>query len=332
MLPVPRLEGQRVLVTGAAGFIGANLVRALVEARSEVHALIRPTSDLWRLRDVLPCLSGLHSVDMRCREDLLTTVRGVSPAVIFHGAAPPGHPSGVTHEASFIRDTVVSTVHVLEAAADSNVSRVIHLGSSLEYGPRRKALSETDRLDPTTTRGVAKAAATLLCRQWARSHRTLVVVLRLFSVYGPWEGATRLVPTAILAALDGCPLALTPPGFRHDFIFVEDVVEACARAVGVSLSPGTILNIGSGRQWTNEAVIRILQTVSGIPICVRPGSHPPRPLDTHHWVAEISRARRQLGWKPRYTLARGLQKTMEWFRAHRSVYPRPEAMSPQGGR
>lgn len=318
-----RLEGQRVLVTGAAGFIGANLVRTLVDRGVEVHAAIRPTSNPWRLEGTLAQLKGIHRVDLVNRSDTHRVVQAARPTVIFHGAAPSGHPTGVAPSASFFVETLLGTVHLLEAASDGGVGRFVHLGSLLEYGPRRRALREQDRLDPVTTRGAAKAATTLLCRQWARSSGLPLVVLRLFSVYGYWEGGGRLIPRAILAGLRGESLPLTVPGFRRDLVFVEDVVDACERAAEAPLPPGEIVNIGTGRQSTNEAVIRVLQTVSGLKIRVRPGDYPTRAVDATHSMASISRARRLLGWRPRHDLRRGLAKTVDWFRTHHERYPVP---------
>jgi nucleoside-diphosphate-sugar epimerase len=216
---------------------------------------------------------------------------------------------------------VLGTANLLEAVSTIPLERLVHLGSSLEYGPRDRPLLESDRLEPRTFRGAAKAAATLLCQQFARSDHCSVVVLRAFSVYGPWEAGTRLVPTAILAALRHHDMNLTGPGHRRDLVFVQDVVEACLLAVQAEPIAGEIINVGSGRQWANEEIVAQVQAISGQRIRVQAGNYPPSPSDTGYCVADIEKAKRLLGWKPRHTLQSGLEETVTWFRRHLDLYP-----------
>jgi nucleoside-diphosphate-sugar epimerase len=145
-------------------------------------------------------------------------------------------------------------------------------------------------------------------------------MLRLFSVYGYWEASTRLIPAAIMAALRNREIALTPPGYQRDLIFVEDVVEACLLAVEAEKAVGEILNVGSGEQWSNEQVVEMVQAVCGRRFGVRVGAYPARPSDTTHWVADNRKAQELLGWKPRHMLRSGLEKTIAWFRLHRAAY------------
>lgn len=313
------LQGRSVLVTGAAGFIGANLIRGLLRGGAQVHALTRPSTRLWRIAEIIPQLT-LHLVDLTDYEGLQRMVNRVRPDVIFHLAAPGGHPWQRQDREEVLRVSVLGTANLLEATASLDYYRFVHFGSSLEYGPKDKPLKESDRLEPLTFRGAAKAAATLLCQQWARASRRPIVVLRPFSVYGYWEGAARLIPTAIRAVLSTQELALTAPGYRRDLIFVEDVVEACLLTLQAENVAGQIINVGSGQQWSNEEVIEMVQAVSGQRIPVRVGSYPARPSDTTHWVADIKKAKRLLGWEPQHTLRRGLEKTLAWFRLHSDAY------------
>lgn len=309
------LRDRRVLVTGAAGFIGANLLRELLHCGAEIHALVRASTRLWRIKEILPQLR-LHRVDVTDREELERTVKRVRPEIVFHLASPAGHPSRPRDREDFLRATILGTAYLLEALAPLDFARFIHVGSSLEYGPRNQPLNESDRLEPSTWRGVGKAAATLLCQQCARADRRPVVVLRPFSVYGYWEPPTRLIPTAIRAVLRNEEIALTEPGYRRDLVFVEDLVEACLLTVQAQNVAGEIINVGSGQQWGNEEVVEMVQAVSGQRVGVRVGTYPARLSDTSHWIADIQKARRLLGWEPRHTLRSGIEKTISWFRLH----------------
>lgn len=320
------LEGKRVLVTGAAGFVGANLARELIRRRAEVHALIRPSTNLWRIAEIRSSLI-LHRADLNDSKAVHKVVERGRPQVIFHLAATGGHASQPWEREEALRTSVLGTANLLEAVVPLDFERFVYLGSSLEYGPRDYPLKESDRMEPMTFRGVAKAAATLLCQQFARANCRPLVVLRAFSVYGYWEAATRLVPTVILAAFRNREVALTASGFRRDLVFVEDVVEACLLALQVKQVCGETINIGSGEQWSNEEVVQMVEALSGQRVRVQVGTYPPRPSDTGHWVAAIGKARQLLRWEPKHPFRHGLEKTISWFRLHQDAYPDKDDLS-----
>lgn len=313
------LQGRRVLVTGAAGFIGANLTRGLLDAGAEIHALVRPSTNLWRLAEIAPRLA-LHRLDLAQAELLQRTVTAIRPEVIFHLAAPGGHPSSQADRTEMLVDHLLGTANLLQATEPLDYRRFIHFGSSTEYGPRNRPHRESDLLHPWTTRGAAKAAATLLCQQFGRANHRPIVVLRPFSVYGYWEGPARLIPTAIRAVLSGREIALTVPGYRRDLVFIADMVAACLLAVESKKPTGEVINVGSGQQWSNEEVVETIQALSGRRVRVRVGAYPPRPSDTEHWVADIRKAKRLLGWEPGHCLRDGLERTIDWFRQRGHVY------------
>lgn len=312
------LQGRHVLVTGAAGFIGSNLVQELLRYGAVVHVIIRPGTNLWRIKKLLPGLH-LHVVDLTNREGLKKTVQEVSPEIIYHLAAQGVSPAFQEHR-EILRTNILGTFNLLESTALLDYRLFVHLGGSSEYGTKSGPMRESDCLEPLTFYGAAKAAATLLCQQYARANRRPVVVLRAFSVYGYWESPSRLIPTAIRAALCDRELALTAPGYRRDFVFVEDLVEACLLALRAEKASGEIINVGSGLQWSNEEVVDLVQVVTGRRINVRVGAYPARRSDKAHWVADIRKARDLLGWEPRHTLRAGLEKTVSWYLLHQDVY------------
>ncbi len=305
------LGGSRVLVTGAAGFLGANLVRALSARAVDVHAVVRPTSGLWRLEGCLP-RTVLHRLDLRDFDRVLHVFRAIEPDFVIHAAASGRHPADPAGRLEGLATSVIGTANLLEAVRDTGVRRVVHVGSSLEYGRRRRPLRPDDRLDPVTPRGTAKAAASLVCRQHAREHP--LVIVRPFSIYGPWEQPDRLIPTAARAVLDGRPIALTRSGVRRDFVFVDDVTEACLAAMTAAGIDGEEFNVGSGSQFSNEEVVALIQELCGRRVELRVGAHPGTPADSPHWVADIRRTRERLAWAPRHSLTSGLRKTLAWMR------------------
>jgi nucleoside-diphosphate-sugar epimerase len=311
------LQGRRVLITGAGGFIGANLTRALLRQGADVHIIVRPETNLWRLDEILPHLT-VHTLDIVERKMLHDTMLRVEPQHIIHLAIRRAE-SSAQERLDTLQTNVLGLYNLLEAAEHLDYLSFIHTGSSLEYGPRQAAHKETDRLQPDLFYGATRAASTLICQQFALAHRRPIVALRLFSVYGYWEDPRHLIPSAILKAFTGQALELTAPGLRRDLVFVEDVIDAYLLAMQAGRASGKIINIGSGEQWSNEAVVELIGSVTARQLTVRPGAYPPRASDTTHWVADIRRAERLLGWRPRHTLRAGLEKTAAWYGLHPEV-------------
>ena len=303
-----------VLITGGTGFLGVNLAHRLRQIGADVHLLARDLSSKWRQSAVtdLP----LHRLDIRDRSGVRSLIRALRPAVVFHLAVPGGHPGDPESRLEQWTTSVVGTAYLLEACREVSVEALVHVGGSTEYGPRPRPLRESDPIRPNTFRGVAKGAATLLCRWWGQQGLP-VVILRPFHIYGPWEDLKRLVPRAILAALTGSTLPLTQPGFRRDFVYVQDVVEVCLIAAAQAPKHrGQIFNVGTGQQWTNEEVVETVSDVIGRPVRVRTGAYPPHPSDTRHWVADPRKSARRLGWYARVALREGLAETVAWVRTH----------------
>ena len=188
-------------MTGAAGFIGANLARRLVADGHDVHLLVRPSSDRWRLEALLDD-TRVHEAELQDADAVAHVLRGVRPEWVFHLAAHDAYAPVTQAREAFATD-VGGLANLLEGALGDGFDAFVNSGTSLEYGPKSSPPSETEWLDPRSVHAVARAAATLHCRQVALSEDAHVVTLRLYSVYGPWEQPRRLVPRLAVAGLGG---------------------------------------------------------------------------------------------------------------------------------
>jgi nucleoside-diphosphate-sugar epimerase len=257
--------------------------------------LHHPRTALWRIKEILSDLV-LYPADLIDQDGVKKAVAAVRPEIIFHLAARGGSPSN-RDRGEILMTNVLATLNLLEATSPSAYSCFVYLGSSTEYGSKVEAMQESNHLEPVTFFGATKAAATLICQQFARANNRPVVILRAFSVYGYWDSPTRLIPTAIRAALHHRELLLTAPGYRRDYIFIEDLMEACLLVLKVKGIAGEIINIGSGQQTANEEVVDLIQEVTGQKADVKVGVYPSRTHDKTFWVADIRKAKKLLGWE-----------------------------------
>jgi UDP-glucose 4-epimerase len=300
---------KRALVTGAGGFVGANLVRRLLAEGHDVHAVVRPGGSPWRLEGVDVRRS---EADIRDREAVERAVAAARPDWIFHLAAHGAY-SWQADRRTILETNLLATIDLLEAAAARGFEALVQAGSSSEYGHQDHAPSEDEAPEPNSDYAAAKAAATLYAGSLARERGIQVATLRLYSVYGPWEDPNRFVPTLVEHCLRGELPPLVSPDVAHDFVYVDDVCEAFLQAASTTVEPGSIYNIGTGRQTTIAEVVETARRLLGVSDTPRWGSMPDRAWDTNVWIGDPSRAKRELGWHASVDLEAGLAATAAWL-------------------
>jgi nucleoside-diphosphate-sugar epimerase len=309
----------RALVTGAAGFVGANLVRRLLLDGHDVHALVRPGGDRWRLAAIAADVQ-VAEADLRDAGAVASAFAGARPEVVFH-LGTRGAYSWQADTAEILETNVLGTANLLDAFGRGETGALVNTGSSSEYGPKDHGPAESEPLEPRSVYGVAKAAATLLCAAVAQERALPLTTLRLYSVYGPWEEPGRFVPALAEAALRGTLPTLASPSIARDFVWVGDVVEAyllAASAPGV----GEVYNVGSGRQTTLADAVDAARRALGVSEEPTWGSMADRSWDTDVWVADVSKIERELGWRPGVAFEDGLARTAEWLQHDAAVRER----------
>lgn len=308
---ISRLQGP-LLVLGASGFIGANLLRMLLRERTDVvgTASCLPA---WRLEGLPE--ANVRVVDLLVEANLDALLESARPRTIFNCVAYGGYHFQADRDLIY-RTNFDLTAKLLQRLVAQRIAAYVHAGSSSEYGDFAAGPSEEALPVPNSDYAVSKVACANLVRYYGRKHDLPCANLRLYTVYGPLEDASRLMPTVIREGVEGRLPEFVAPDISRDFVYIQDACEAFLDTA-LHLAPGAYgdsFNIGTGRQTTIAEVATLARQVfriSADPVFTMPQ----RKWDVSHWYANVEKAAAQLGWRPRTSLEDGFQQTVAWFRA-----------------
>lgn len=314
------LHAQRVLVTGAGGFIGSHLVEALVQRGAEVRALVRYGSRGDRgwlgalpgpIRDAVEVVAG----DVRDAGSMERATRDV--AVVFHLAALGGVPYSFIAPEAYVETNIKGTLNLLEASRRAGVARVVVTSSSEVYGTARAVpIDESHPLRAQSPYAASKIAADKLAESFALSFGMEIVTVRPFNAYGPRQSARAVIPTILTQLVSGAQtLRLGRVGPRRDFTYVTDLARAFVAAAESARTGGEVLQVASGVD------ISIGELAAGLIARVRPGTPVelddqrlrPEAAEVERLVGSSAKLRALTGWTPTWTLEAGLDATVEWF-------------------
>jgi len=266
----------KIFITGTSGFLGRSL-KEYYESNHTIVEYVRGT-------------------------DIVTQLIVEQPDLIIHCAGEIYNPENM------FKTNVVMVENILEWVRRNPRTRMIHVGSSSEYGALDRPSRETDRINPLNVYEATKGAGTLLCQGYARHYHLDVCVARIYSGYGAYEKERRLFPTLYRAFFNDEPMRLFDG--VHDFIYIDDFVRGIDTLVTKGFVQGDIINFGSGTPTTNLEVLQAWQQVTGrtdAPVDYQGGQMQHAQRDAAFWCCDTTYAFNQYGFKTQYTLAQGIR-------------------------
>jgi len=302
------------LVTGGAGFIGSHLVEALLAAGHAVRVLDDLSTGV-----AANVAAGVELITGDVSDAALVgrAIRGVE--VVFHLAALASVQLSVEKPAESHRVCATGTLHVLDAARREGVRRVVYAGSASAYGiPVKDVQSEDDPTCPLSPYAAAKLAGETYCQAFTNTYGLETVRLRFFNVFGPRQRADSPYSGVIAIFVKVLGEGRTPTIFgdgeqTRDFVYVSDVVQALLLAAEKPGVSGEAFNVGAGGGISLLRLVEALNSLLGTSISPRHAD--PRPGDIRHSRADVSRARRALGYEPKVPFEEGLRRTLAWYRS-----------------
>lgn len=300
----------RIFVTGLSGFIGSHTARILLEAGCEVLGLVRPGSDLWRLRGLETRVEIVYG-DLSHPETYQPTVDAWQPQACIHLAwyAKPGE---YLHSNENLR-SLQDSIDLMLFLAKTGCKTIVMAGTCAEYEMQSSMLNEDSKLKPSTLYAACKLAISLIGSQLAEASNINFSWARFFYVYGPYEDKRRLVPAAINSFLEGKPFLSTPGEQVRDYLHVEDLARAMWRMAEVNAND--TFNVSSGVPLTVATLLQKIAELTAKAELLRLGELSYRDWEPMYICGDNSRLL-SLGWKPRFSLEDGLRQTIGFWKSN----------------
>lgn len=310
---VLQLQGP-IVVFGAGGFIGANLVRAILQHRNDVFAVTSKPFVPWRLDDI-PTNHILHC-NITNKNQIEDLFGRHAFKTIFDLAAYGAYSKQSDVELTY--DTNLNgLLNLLEISSQYSIRAFIHAGSSSEYGLNAAAPKEDAPLLPNSHYAVTKVAAAHLIKYYGILKEVPVANLRYYSIYGAFEEPDRLIPRLIEEGIKQRYPPLVQPDISRDFVYIDDAVFATLLAANqIGKVIGESINIASGQKTTIQQLADTAKEIFQIPTSPQWGDFPNRKWDLKDWYGDATLAIEKLGWQNATSLKDGLQKTYEWQKSY----------------
>ena len=307
---IDELEGP-IVVIGASGFIGANLFKIINKFRNDVFACIH-SSEGARLIETEQ--EKIFNIDINDEDSIRRMAHSIKPKVVFN-CSSFGAYSFESDKTKIFDTNYLAITKLVNVLKDYPLKAFIHAGSSSEYGYNCDGPQESDICYPNSDYSLSKLAATNFLTNVGKNHNFPCIILRLYSVYGPLEDTSRLIPSIVRCGLENKFPQLVNPDISRDFIYISDVCDAFLKSstrINQKLY-GEVYNIGSERKTTINDIADVAKKEFNITKNPSFGKMKNKKWDLENWYSDSRKAKRDLNWQSTVDLDQGLRLTSDWL-------------------
>lgn len=313
------LEGKKVLVTGAGGFIGSHLCERLVLMGCQVTSFVHYNSrNDWGLLEHLPSeiKKNIEVISGDIQDQFFTEKAVCGKEIVFHLAALIPIPYSYKAPLSYIRTNVEGTLNIMEASLKHNVKKIVHTSTSEVYGTAQYVpIDEKHPLQGQSPYSASKIGADKIAESFYLSFNLPISTIRPFNVYGPRQSARAVIPAIISQILNGKKIILGSLEPTRDFTFIDDTVEGFIKIVKNQNCIGEVINIGSNEEISIGDLANKIISIIGSQVKIESEDKRKRPpkSEVERLICDNKKSKELLGWVPRINLEEGLEKTIEWI-------------------
>lgn len=300
-----------VLVTGATGFIGSNLVRSLLLKGANVSILKRPKSSVWRLKDVTSRIKILEA-DLHDKHQLQQALKNSDNRVIFHLAACVKREPSTSQIKENLETNVLGTINLIDCMTKWDIKSFVNTGTCDEYGDNSVPFHEKQRENPLSPYAVSKVAASHYCQMLTRAGGFPIISLRPFLTYGPYQTGEMLIPNVVASCLKSLPIQVTKGQQTREFHYISDIVDGFLLAATNKKAIGEVIDLGTGKEHTVKEVVEMIVKLTIYRLKWKLGDLPYRENEIFRFYCRGEKAKNLLKWQPKISLKDGLVKTIDW--------------------
>jgi dTDP-glucose 4,6-dehydratase len=310
---------KKVLITGASGFIGSHTVESALEKGYSVRVFLRynSTGYVGNLRFLGKKLKEIEIFwgDIRDYTSVLRAVKGVD--YVIHLAAQISVPYSFQNPIDFAMNNVVGTTNILKASVECGISKFVYTSTSEIFGGSDEPLNEDSLRIPKSPYSASKVGADAMVKSFFYTYDLNTLILRPFNTFGPRQSIRALIPWIIYQGLRSEKVKLGNLEPKRDFTYVKDTVEGILLALEKETEGGDEINLGTGRSFSVMEVVEVVSKVLGknLKVEVEEKFKRPKKAEVFNLIADNSKAKRVLGWEPKWSFEEGVRETVEYVRS-----------------
>lgn len=307
------LNGKTLLITGASGFIGSNLVRKIKERGGEPVSLVRSSTSDSQIRLLERC-SSIRVVDLLNYDQVKSLIKAIRPDYIIHAAQPPA-PSEIQYSEALLTSTN-NLLNLLHAILDTDTAiRFVHTCSSMIYRwtSSEYSLKEDTPFAPTSMRGMLKLNERNICHYFHNQYDLDIRLARIFRAYGPFDSNKKLIMKVIESLDNNLEIAIGSNDYKRDYLHVDDLCNGILKLTTLNKSRWHEVNFGSGECYGPEDIVSFIERMTGKRIKRSQVGYNQNMFDLGQIEANIEHARHLIDWKPLISIEDGLKRTIEWY-------------------